>query len=386
MKNSLFLSASFVILTTSFSAQAYYFWDQGLVQGTVNTSYQQRNIGTSTNPLVKSYCLYDSNSPSLTPQEKQDAQAKCERRLKAPAVYGNQDLSWSQHGAFGASRYWVLDINNEPSEHTCNYGPPSLSAPRSDPGHGVFGFTVLKDTPINEYFYRAHLVMNLSHFNPCNAADIRDSAPNHAIPYMSIGASDVRGNGGPVGALNPSPASTVPSKVSFTAKLWDYSKPNSYGGQYEAGGAYFRVLALSQWKDSANRDVPRMLFINLFYEGNHYGGKTVGDGFVNGIWNWPYSGAMYFPGGDIAYMDADMIASKCGGYSVRRMKPSDLRADINYTIDLQKLFKCASDNGLFHDSLPTTSNVHIRAVHWAVEGFGINGGLWTSVHNMRMTH
>jgi hypothetical protein len=43
-----------------------------------------------------------------------------------------------------------------------------------------------------------------------------------------------------------------------------------------------------------------------------------------------------------------------------------------------------NNHNLFLEPLPATSNLPINTVLWANESSGINGYLWTDVHNMRM--
>lgn len=227
----------------------------------------------------------------------------------------------------------------------------------------MMGFTVMKDTGAGENFFRAHLVLNLAMYNPCVGP----------IPFMAIGAHDTRGNGGLVGALNPTGG--APSKVSFKAKVYDYKSPTP-DPIHGAGATFFRLIAVSQWQDAQGRDVPRMLMINLFHD-------HLNDGFIGRGWNWPLQQAFYFPGADIAYMDVEQVPGHCSGYTI----PAPfwyIGQEITYDIDLQKLFKCASDGGLFRTPMPSTSNVMLRAVHWALEGVGSNGWLWVAVHNMQM--
>lgn len=367
------LAACFIGFMTGVApAHAYNFWDQGLVTGTVNTAFTDALMGQSGHPITYSYCLFPPPDPytpaSVPPYPNHYVINMPVCSLTSPTLWTGAPTGWAQNGSFGAARYWVLDINNENSTpagayNNCNQGPPDYSMPRASPGSGVFGFTTFKDTGAGEYFYRSHLVLNLTQYNPC---------PN-PIPFMAIGAHDTRGNGGLVGALNPTAG--VPSKVSFTAKMYDYKVPAA-DPVWGVGATLFRLVAVAQWKDGAGRDVPRMIQVNLFHD-------NLNDGFIGRGWNWPLQQAFYFPGADIAYMDGEKVAWYCTGYSLPAQF-SSIGQTINYDIDLQKLFKCASDWGLFRDPLPTTSNVMLRAVHWAVEGVGSNGWLWVAVHNMQM--
>jgi hypothetical protein len=151
------------------------------------------------------------------------------------------------------------------------------------------------------------------------------------------------------------------------------------------------LIAVSEWKDvTGTRDTPRMIQLHLFHDAPFDPAK---DNFAGRGWNWPLQQSFYFPGADIAYMDVRGLQAKCGftlpmppvtydGTAISYNNPSGTQ--LNYDVDLQKLFKCASNLGLFREPMPTTSNIKIKGVHWALEGAGLNGWLWTSVHNMQM--
>lgn len=354
-------------------AGAYDFWDQGLVSGTVNTTFTDANLGTAGHPITYSYCLFSPPDPftpvpplNPTPNHYVINTPVCS--LSSPTTWSGASTGWAQNGVFGASNYWVLDINNETSApeqafSPCNQGPPDYSLPRSEPGSGVMGFTVLKDAGAGENFYRAHLVLNMAFSNPC---------PD-PISFMAIGAQDTRGNGGLIGGLNPTAG--VPSKVSFTAKIWDHKTPDR-NEFWNAGATFFRLIAVAQWQDSIGRDVPRMIQLNLYHD-------TLNDGFVGRGWNWPLRQSFYFPGADIAYIDVEELPAYCSGYSLPTF--TSVGQQIDYDVDLQQLFQCASDGGLFRDPLPASANVMLRAVHWAAEAVGSDGWLWVSVHDMRMS-
>lgn len=281
-------------------------------------------------------------------------------------------MSWSDPS------FWVLANNNETvvlnnnvpvssSLSVCNSGPPDLSLPRSSPGSGLFGFTAITDPGAGEYFYRAHLVLNQTFANPCG----------DAIPFLSIGAQDGRGQSGPLGALNPTAG--VPSGLQFTAKLYDFKESDLLPSGIRAAST-FRVYIIAEWPDSpGGQPIPRALFIDLFHLNvdDHLAGKQVN----NGDWNWPIQEDYLYPGADLAFFDAEDIAASCG-ITVPRL--TNIGQQIAYDLDLQGLFRCASNLGLFRAAMPTTSNLPIRGIHWANEANSANGWLWTSVHAMKM--
>jgi len=278
-------------------------------------------------------------------------------------------------------------MNNESNENnkgafnnTCNSGPPNASLPRAEPGAGIMGFTAIPGSLPGETFYRAHLVLNLHYWNPCSGG--------YGIPFLSIAADRDRGNDGRTpGALNRS-STSIPNKVRFVARLWDLVLPDCTteacqhpqpGTQPGKGVVDFGLWAVAEWGG-----IPRMLFIDLLHPNRQYQSKSGVDGIAGEIeeWNWPIAEDFLQPGADLAFIEAEDTAALCG-YSVPAMSGA-IGQEIQYTIDLQKLFKCASNLGLFRTPMPSTQNIPIKTVAWKNEGFGVSGGIWTSVHGMAM--
>jgi F5/8 type C domain len=345
------------------SSPSYGFWDQGFTNPKVRTNYPSSSKGTSADPLVLvTPCLF---SPC--------------RAL--PTTY-RQSNSFSQNlRTFSDAPFWTLINNNEPAEdNTCNSGPPDASLPRSSPGFGLFGFSTIMDTPAGEYFYRAHLVLNMTFPNPCGTG---------GIPYMSFGAHTNPGNGRIVGAINAT--SGIPHSVSFTTKLYGYVNTDT---SQILTKLYYRLVSVSGWPDASGRFVPRTVQLNLLHEGSKdsclLDRSNCGNGQKPGpggpvFWAWPMAEDTFYPGSEVAYFDSEDVMSLCG-FSVYRMRPADLGTNLNYDVDLQALFRCASDRGAFSNKMPSTSNLPITSVDWAVEGQSKNtsGVIWTAVHGMTM--
>jgi len=66
------------------------------------------------------------------------------------------------------------------------------------------------------------------------------------------------------------------------------------------------------------------------------------------------------------------------------MTSSDSNVNLSYEIDLQPLYECAAHWGGWSNGMPTTADIPITSIDWAVEGESTSGALWVSVHNMRM--
>jgi hypothetical protein len=341
-------------------AQQYGFADQGFNVASIRTVYDSANEGTAYNPLTITSCLWQADQ-SIT---------SCPT---GPTVYSQANW-WRQNwvsycGPYIPCTYWLLLMNNEPAFNNCNSGPPNASLPRAEPGTGIMGFTAITGSLPGESVYRAHLVLNLYYPNPCEGG--------YGIPFVSIAADRDRGNAGRTpGALNRS-SNSIPNKVRFVAKLWDLVLPDcavcQTSPQPSKGIVDFSLWAVAEWGGT-----PRMLFIDLLHLNREYSGGVAG----SMEWNWPIAEDFLQPGADLAFIEAEDTAALCG-YSVPAMSGA-IGEEIQYTIDLQKLFRCASDLGLFRTPMPSTQNIPIKTVAWKNEGFGVSGAIWTSVHGMEM--
>ena len=223
-----------------------------------------------------------------------------------PSTYSTSNAAAKNLASFSERQYWVLLNNNEPSDdNACNSGPPDTSLPHSSPGDGIFGFAPIVDTAMGENFYRAHLVLNYNFANPCLGG----------IAYMSVGAHSNRGNVDSVGrnqilgALNATPG--VPHTVSFVTKLYAYQRMQA---------ALYRLVVAATWPDDQGRELPRMIQLNLFHDGNE---DSSAKGPAKLRWSWPFTEDTFYPGAEIVYFDAEDAETLCSGYSVRRMSASD---------------------------------------------------------------
>ncbi len=336
------------VFQRSESSSTYGFWDQGFNDPKIRTNYSSPYEGTRTDPLTIASCLFDG-CPSY------------------PDTYIASNASASNLSSFSESQYWTLLLNNEPSYNNgCNSGPPDASLPQSFPGSGIFGFAPIMDRAAGENFYRAHLVLNSNFANPCF----------EGIPYMSIGAHSNRGNvdadgeSKVVGALNAAPG--IPHTVSFTTRLYEYEPMHA---------ALYRLVVAATWPDAQGRELPRMIQLNLFHEGDE---DSSSSGPASLRWSWPIAEDTFFPGAEIAYFDSEDVQTLCPGDYVYRMTASDRNTDLDYDIDLQPLYECAARWKAWSNSMPATANIPIVSVDWVVEGQGSGGALWAAVHNMRM--
>lgn len=340
------LAACVGALLASPRAAADYFADQHMYLGRVKTEYLAANEGTVTNPVTLGPSLYpcDPNDPHLVAQP-------CDN-TNPPTVW-SQSNSWSANGAVPGGKYWVLLNNNEPWwVLPQNSGPPDQSMPRVDPGTGVYGFSMIPYTLGGKPAFQAHLVLN------------NNFANLGSVPFMSIGADVDRGNGTVLGALND-PAR--PNSVKFTAKVWDYTL--GYDGVLG-----FQLWAVANWGGK-----PRMIFLHLFtHEIAH---EYVSDK-NHSHWSWRVTESSLAPGADVAYADAAVIAQWCPGVNAPAM--TSLGETRTYVINLQKLYECASADGLFDAPMPTNTVVPIETVGFSNEMAGSGFALWTSVYDVTM--
>lgn len=335
------------------------FADPGMQTARARTPYDSRREGMPGNPitLLKPFptstgCLFDDDAGDLV------LDAPCP---EGPEVYGTESHALGQNGGWREGPpFWVVDINNEPAYDACNPGPPHLSLPLSRPGQGLAGFRMRREGST----HTAHLALTLSFPNPCGW---------QAIPFLSVGARDDRGNDMPVGVLNPKPWRSMPHRVRFRLVLEAFDPPRTpTGGD---GAAFVLLFALSEWAD-----VPRMLYVNLL----HFN-REIPEGALGRVWNWPVAEHYLFPGADIAYFDAEHLEDLCGIQVPEFLPvPGESR---EYDMNLHGLFRCASRLGLFRERMPNrrnARNIPIHGVHWALEAQGSDGQVWVSVHEPEM--
>jgi hypothetical protein len=349
--------ASAFALLVGGNAYADGFFDQGFLQTpVVRSDYVGTNAGTSSNPLRISDCHY--------------GQDPC------PALHSifSQSNAWSMNWPATClpgycPNYWTLTLNDETADSLSNSGPPDVSQPRALPGYGMMGFAALygDDNLPGDTFWRAHLVLNFTYPDPQVGGN----------PFLAIGAFAGHGNGGYPGRLNPSKASGA-TVLEFDARLWASQLPQPIS-VYQQSTIVFWFQVFAMWGPH-----PKAIQIALFHEAS---GSYIATPTLATIpWDWRYIDSAYFPGAIFVSSRAEDLDNYCG----MKVPSLVLQQDVHYSIDLQKLFQCMSDHGLFVDGqgndepLPATKDIPVTIVNWANEGTGTNGWLWTDVHNMRM--
>ena len=330
------------------------FHDQGMLRTpAVKTEYVEPKQGTAGYPLVIGECLFGSCMP--------------ERLVYAQSNDWAQNLSCNPcttpppEGA-----YWTVILNNEPRNDSHNPGPPDASLPRALPTEGIFGFETLRgaDNLPGDNRWRAHLVLDLiGHENPVFGG----------IPFLGFGAFSHRGNRDrPLGYLNPSSPKKA-SVLTFGERLWDAVPTTPI-----PGGTQPAVLASYVWMVASWGTSPKAIFITLY----HYNLQNSVPPGVPAVfrWSWPITQSAFYPGADIVYVDAEDMGYYCN-FDVPSLA---LHQDVAYRIDMSALFRCVSNRNLFTEPMPATADIPVTQVLWANESTGIDGDLWTDVHDPRV--
>jgi hypothetical protein len=344
---------AFVALAVSSAASAQ-FHDQGMINTpSVKTEYVDPKQGTNGHPLVIGDCLFGS----------------CQQER---LVYA-QSNDWAENvpcntctGPAQPGSYWALIDNNEPRADSRNTGPPDASLPRALPAEGIFGFETLRgaDNLPGDNRWRAHLVLDLIGIeNPVFGG----------IPFLGFGEFSHRGNRDkPLGYLNPS-RPTRPSVLTFGERLWDAVPTTPI-----PGGTQPAVLASYVWMVANWGTSPKAIFITLY----HYNLQNSVPPGVPAIfrWSWPITQSAFYPGADIVYIDAEDMGYYCN-FDVPSLA---LHQDVAYRVDMNALFRCVSNRNLFTEPMPATPDIPVTQVLWANESTGIDGDLWTDVHDQRV--
>jgi hypothetical protein len=366
-------AAALLFVGTQCEAQTSYgFGDQGFVQTpVVRTDYYSSTEGTASNPLAISGCHFgQSPCPPASPTGGPGT---------IRSVFPQSDY-WTQNWPANCSplascptHNWVLIMNNSPTDQG-NLGPPDASLPRFAPGGGgVMGFSTLyrDDNFVGDTYWRAHLVLSTYPANP---------APG-AIPYLGFGTTYNHGNPWPVGLLNNSSA---PHILKFDVRLWGSLLPTPSGNQMSTMVSWVAIIA--NWGTH-----PKLIQLALFHQSHDPLHPTIPDPYMGAPsplnsrvqHDWRYTHSSLYPGFEYITLKADDLQAYCG-ITIPTTLP--YRQDVHYSINMQTLFTCMNTHHLFMtgEDLPATPSLPIYTVLWANEASGVNGYLWTDVHNMRM--
>jgi len=186
-----------------------------------------------------------------------------------------------------------------------------------------------------------------------------------AIPFLSIGAQYGRGNASYVGKMN---SFGVPRRTTWASKV---NMATATGSDTN----YHYVVAIATWGGKT-----RMLFVNLFhYNTDWSSSSSLG---LHRHWNWRASHSFYYPGADIAFIDAEDIVTHCGSGVGTVPRITSIGVTTYYSLDWEALYRCVSNGGLFDTAMPTSA-VPLLGVHWGNELFG-DAAIWVIVEQMKM--
>ena len=365
-------TASFAVLVTilvSLSLEADYFDDQGNMLGKFRTDYASKTEGSAGNPLK-----IDTGGCYFEPSELDTVDLIHVHPTQAcphgPTVYPGGPFYYANVEP-SATSFWVLSANVEiyAFSNTSPYaplgklqGPPNLSTSlTSSPNLLKF---LMRQKPIVHPLaipgHEAHLMID-------NEGGDGEEKFNYAIPFLGVGAHKGWGNDGFVGRMNVTDAPhtttwTSHLKLASTSSVDDVITHN--------------VVVVAEWGG-----IQRMIQLVLFHDNIDASSDEIAGSHRH--WNWPAKNSFWYPGADIAFIDAEDIESHCGpgvGYVPRMTHSDEIH---NYALDWEFLFRCLSDLELFDDPMPIAKMVPIIGVHWIVELYG-NASAWFVVSDMKM--
>lgn len=356
-------------LLQSCGANANFFDDQLNLNGMFRTDYVSMTEGSQENPLEldREACYYGQPEHGTELFIEVHESEACPA---GPVVYEAGPFYHSNLEP-GVESFWVLSANVEtyafsglPESAPLGelQGPPNLSTSLTgDPGLLKFHMIEKPQLPFNiQNGFEAHLIIDNE--GPGEAPKFE-----WAVPFLGLGAQQGWGNGGPVGHIN------LPGAPATTA--WTSQLNIANAGTSQAAMSY-NVVANAEW-GGKRRSIQVLIF--------HHNIETSTD-FEAGThrhWNWPAKNSVWFPGADIAFIDAEDIEVHCGPGVGSVPRISHLGETYRYWLDWDFLFRCLSDRGLFDDPMPDGQPIPLLGVHWAVELYG-NASIWAIVSDMEM--
>jgi hypothetical protein len=273
------------------------------------------------------------------------------------------------------SQYWVIVANSDPAFDQCNDGPPGLSHtirnPIVDPKPALYK-VAMEDLPSGAR--RAHLILNASnHPFRCDRPGDRQG-PHPVIPFLSLGAHRGHGQAGPVTTMNRSFLAGAQPRVEWVSRIWDYvpfgCDPAKGKEPCFAQGVTAGFYAIASWDG-----VKHLLFVHQLGE-DQLDFNAVPP--ARSHWNWPVQESFYYPGAEVAAFANGHVAASCG------LNLPRLAVDgrwLQYSVDITRLFGCASDLNLFSSPMPAAQDVALDGFHWYIEAVGSSGALWLSIEN-----
>ena len=288
-----------------------------------------------------------------------------------------QYTSNTHYSAGGSgSTYWMIHANHDPSfDRIRNSGPPGVSEKVVDPSLGHQGlFKVYREpylyTPTSTK-YRIHYIVNNSQYTKPGGAK---------IPFLSVGAQNGRGNSGPVGTINRNLSTTIKDRVRFNFEIIDLSYP-------EPLRSWTGVFFMSSWGG-----VKRMVQVPFFGNGDTapdvYPQSIAEQGvpltdYLRGNWNWPIYESIFYPGAEVAILPVGFSGVQSCNLGIPEI--TLIGTPWPFDFDVSKVFKCASDLGLFSTPMPS-GNLPLDGIHFYTESEGATGYSWAAVDAVQISN
>jgi len=285
----------------------------------------------------------------------------------------------------GGENFWVMSINNEDlggwdeswddpmkdSFHACNAGPPNLSF---RPNHG--------STYVGGNGYEFDLSLDLKAFH---TLDKQVSCGEYSAPFFGFGAQCKRGNPHPVAYISTDKSKQIPSVLKFHSKVTEY--------QQESLNIIFHLMIIAEWRgiDSTGKErmMDRMIFLDVTHPTSRPGVEfPITEHLLYEDWVWPAKDSFYFPGADLAFLEAGKMLdlSSCSE-SLRQITELQENQEMReFKIDLSELYTCADANNLFRDKMPRNKTLAVKGVHWVIEGVGAEGELGVKIQDMDIVY
>jgi hypothetical protein len=362
------------------------FWDQGMVQLKARTEYAS-GVGSTSNLGL----YYPGPGPQGCLWDAYQNLFGCPGRANLPnlpggnpvwsgtiqnviACRGNTTLigdSWQGCLRYASdvpytlnspgANYWVIAANSDPGFDQCNSGPPDFSFPIS----AIDGTQMFRvGAPAGTATFQMQISLD-SHNWFCAL----QNANHYTLPFLSVGAHVGRGQTTAIAQMNT--ASPHSFKIQFQS--WYYGSPTISCGAGTADicspantGVHAGFLAETTWDGT-----PRQVWVDLYGNGL-FGGSNPSK--QNAKWNWPVQDSMFFPGADIALFNRTGLFTYCG-----ISLPAISTSQTLYTVYITDIFKCASDQGLFSQPMPS-GNAPLNGFHWFEEAVGTAGHFYWTVN------
>jgi hypothetical protein len=195
------------------------------------------------------------------------------------------------------------------------------------------------------------------------------------IPFLAWGAVKDRGNAGrPIVNINNG---VIRPTVSFDAELL-LNPTDSDSFQI------LHFIVSAEWFDaSVGKVIPHQIQVRWGWSGAHTHPPISPLGRV---WNWNLEESYFNPGASIGFFSTQNIHQTCPELksdfpTLFNSTETPIGTKKHYTVDIEGLFWCASNRGLFTAPMPN-EELEVNIVQWSVELTYANSFLGVKISNM----